>query len=67
MRRLKKLEIYKDCSTSKKGTPNTDLSFAHSYCNPPKNKKLRVIEMVYLAAREWFLFWISRKKRIIIK
>ena len=55
MRRLIKLEHFKDHTTNKKGLPNADFSFNQGFSNPPKIPRIKSLEMVTSAPREWFL------------
>jgi len=60
MRRLTKLQHFKEYITNKKGIPNADLSFNQVFSNPPKILGIKSLEMVYSAPREWLKFFTEK-------
>jgi len=54
MRKLRKLEYYKDYMTTKDGIPNNDYSFnSNKINNIPKRPQLKHLDLMHSAPKEW--------------
>jgi len=64
MKKLRKLESYKDYITVKNGITNNDLFDAqHDLLSLPKIRKMKNLQIIYDVAKEWYLF---RRENLLI-